>query len=122
MNKGTLYDEDARIKARAAAESINAAQAECLRLDGEIARLEGQRETLAPWLELDVPLETASTAAVTALFGALPLRTDLEQVKTGLGEVGQLCEFTPAGTVDRCPLCGIALDANGVCPKCGYSK
>ena len=50
VNKGTLYDEDARIKARAAAESINASQAECLRLDGEIARLEGQRETLAPWL------------------------------------------------------------------------
>ena len=31
-------------------------------------------------------------------------------------------EFTPAGTVDRCPLCGIALDENGVCPKCGYRK
>ena len=25
-------------------------------------------------------------------------------------------------TVDRCPLCGIALDENGVCPKCGYRK
>ena len=24
--------------------------------------------------------------------------------------------------VDRCPLCGIALDENGVCPKCGYRK
>ena len=26
------------------------------------------------------------------------------------------------GTHDRCPLCGIALDENGVCPKCGYRK
>ena len=25
------------------------------------------------------------------------------------------------GTIDRCPLCGIALK-NGVCPKCGYRK
>lgn len=25
-------------------------------------------------------------------------------------------------TIDRCPLCGIALDKNGVCPKCGYKK
>lgn len=24
--------------------------------------------------------------------------------------------------IDRCPLCGIALDENGVCPKCGYKK
>jgi 6-pyruvoyltetrahydropterin/6-carboxytetrahydropterin synthase len=23
---------------------------------------------------------------------------------------------------DRCPLCGIALNENGVCPKCGYRK
>jgi 6-pyruvoyltetrahydropterin/6-carboxytetrahydropterin synthase len=23
---------------------------------------------------------------------------------------------------DRCPLCGIALDKNGMCPKCGYRK
>ena len=22
--------------------------------------------------------------------------------------------------IERCPLCGIALDENGVCPKCGY--
>jgi len=31
-------------------------------------------------------------------------------------------EYTPRGTVDRCPCCGIALDKNGICPKCGYRK
>lgn len=31
-------------------------------------------------------------------------------------------EYEVCGTVDRCPLCGIALDENGVCPKCGYRK
>ena len=31
-------------------------------------------------------------------------------------------EFDINGTIDRCPLCGIALDENGVCPKCGYRK
>ena len=30
-------------------------------------------------------------------------------------------EYTPARTVDRCPLCGVAL-VDGVCPKCGYKK
>ena len=30
-------------------------------------------------------------------------------------------EYTPAGTMDRCPLCGISL-VDGVCPKCGYRK
>ena len=31
-------------------------------------------------------------------------------------------EYDVSGTRDRCPLCGIALNENGVCPKCGYKK
>ena len=31
-------------------------------------------------------------------------------------------KFEPANKIDRCPLCGIALNENGVCPKCGYKK
>lgn len=31
-------------------------------------------------------------------------------------------EYTPGKTIDRCPLCGIALNEKGVCPKCGYKK
>ena len=32
------------------------------------------------------------------------------------------CEFDPAEERRRCPLCGVSLDANGKCPKCGYKK
>ena len=31
-------------------------------------------------------------------------------------------EYEPQKSVDRCPLCGIALNEDGVCPKCGYKK
>ena len=31
-------------------------------------------------------------------------------------------EYTPSKQIDRCPLCGIALNEKGVCPKCGYKK
>lgn len=31
-------------------------------------------------------------------------------------------EFETKNVIDRCPLCGIALNNNGVCPKCGYKK
>ncbi len=31
-------------------------------------------------------------------------------------------EFETHNKINRCPLCGIALDENGVCPKCGYRK
>ena len=29
-------------------------------------------------------------------------------------------EYEVTKTVDRCPLCGIRLNEEGVCPKCGY--
>ena len=32
------------------------------------------------------------------------------------------CDYTVNRTLDRCPLCGIALSAEGICPKCGYRK
>ena len=31
-------------------------------------------------------------------------------------------EFPIDKTIERCPLCGVALDENGVCYKCGYKK
>lgn len=31
-------------------------------------------------------------------------------------------EFEITGSIERCPLCGVALNENGVCPKCGYQK
>ena len=31
-------------------------------------------------------------------------------------------EFSQRKVIDRCPLCGIALNEKGVCPKCGYRK
>ncbi len=32
------------------------------------------------------------------------------------------CEFETRNNIERCPLCGIALDDNGFCHKCGYKK
>ena len=30
--------------------------------------------------------------------------------------------FVTKNDIDRCPLCGVALNEEGVCPKCGYRK
>ena len=39
---------------------------------------------------------------------------------SGVNTVSQ--EYEVCGTMDRCPLCGIALNEKGVCPKCGWRK
>lgn len=38
------------------------------------------------------------------------------------GANGASQEYEVCGSVDRCPLCGIALTEDGICPKCGYSR
>ena len=40
-----------------------------------------------------------------------------------IGMPGSLNELgLTKNDIDRCPLCGVALDEEGVCPKCGYRK
>ena len=31
-------------------------------------------------------------------------------------------EFSTERNIERCPLCGVALNKEGICPKCGYRK
>ena len=35
------------------------------------------------------------------------------------GENAASQEFIPSAVIDRCPCCGVALNADGICPKCG---
>lgn len=40
--------------------------------------------------------------------------------KSGANKASQ--EYDPKIHFERCPLCGVKLDQNGRCPKCGYQK
>ena len=31
-------------------------------------------------------------------------------------------EYMVSGSVERCPKCGVTLNENGICPKCGFKK
>lgn len=31
-------------------------------------------------------------------------------------------DYEPCGRIERCPICGVALNGTGSCPKCGYRK
>lgn len=94
ITEGELFDDAAYDRAAETAQTICAAEREIGALKAEAGKLRAQQAALAPWLELDVPLDTPSTAEVTALFGTLPAAVEL----TGLeGELGELCALTPAG-------------------------
>ena len=94
VSLGQFFDDGAYAKAETAARELCAIQQELAALASQMGKLQSQRASLAPWLELDVPLETTSTQAVTTLFGSVPTSVDLPALA---GALGELCVLTPAG-------------------------
>mgnify|MGYP003293857761 CR=1 FL=1 len=67
-------------------------------LQAQQAKLEEEREALAPWLGLDVPLDTPSTREVTVLLGTLPASVELSKAEGRLLAVTDLAQLTCAGS------------------------
>lgn len=84
-------------RARETARRVCEAQRELEALANETAKLRAQRGALEPWERLDIPLETSSTDATTALFGALPTGYSVERLTEELGEARDLCAIVPGG-------------------------
>ena len=89
-----LFDENAAQKARGCVAEINGLDARLSAIHAEEGKLAAQRTVLAPWWELDLPLETSSTNQVTIQLGTLPAAVSLEQAQQALGEVGDLAQLS----------------------------
>ena len=67
-------------------------------LRSQQSRLEGQRQELAPWLALDVPLDTPSTREVTIQRGTLPAAVRVDEVRERLLAESGLVLLTHVGS------------------------
>ena len=77
--------------------------------------------TCYPDCRLVVTKETLTTEGMIKIaYDLLKDKLNIAKITFTSGVNAASQEYKPQGTVDRCPLCGIALDENGVCPKCGY--
>ncbi|WBW49528.1 6-carboxytetrahydropterin synthase [Peptoniphilus equinus] len=76
-----------------------------------------------PECRLVVTKETMTVEGMIKIVYDL-LKDDLNIAKITFssGDNAASQEYTVSGEKDRCPLCGILLDENGTCPKCGYKK
>jgi len=97
ISSGDFFDSAAYAATGETVEELCKAKRDLSALESERMKLQAQRESLVPWLGLEVPLETQSTDAVTALFGTLPAAADVSALTGELGEAGELCSLTPAG-------------------------
>ena len=77
--------------------------------------------TAYPECRLVVTKETMTTEGmIKIVYSLLKDKLNIAKLTFTSGVNAASAEFPVNGTMRRCPLCGIALDENGVCPKCGY--
>ena len=93
----------------------------CNTMKGEAFKTE--LATAYPDARLVVTKETMTVdGMIKIVYELLKDKLNIVKLTFTSGVNAACCEFPTDKTMDRCPLCGISLDENGVCPKCGYKK
>ena len=59
---------------------------------------------------------------IKMVYELLKDKLSIAKITFTSGENAACQEYKPSKSIERCPMCGIALDEKGVCPKCGYRK
>ena len=79
--------------------------------------------TSYPDCRLVVTKETMTVEGfIKIVYDLLKDKLNIVKITFTSGDNKGSAEFAPHGSIERCPLCGIALNEQGVCPKCGYKK
>ncbi len=94
VSESDLLDEARAQPAQASAERINEMDRRIAAIRAEENKLIAQKAVLAPWLPLEMPLETGSTGQVTIQLGTLPTVLPLEQAEKRLLAAGELVQLT----------------------------
>lgn len=79
--------------------------------------------TAYPECRLVVTKETMTVEGfIKIVYDLLKDKLNIAKITFTSGVNGATAKFEQKEEQDRCPLCGVKLDKNGVCPKCGYKK
>lgn len=76
-----------------------------------------------PNCRLVVTKETMTVEGMIKLtYDLLKDKLNITKITFVSGDNTAVEEFEIHGSIERCPVCGVALDENGECYKCGYHK
>ena len=93
ITEQALMDPRSYAQAMEEAETLTRGERSLAAIEAERTKTETLRQTLAPWLELDVPLEIRSAGDTVFQFGCLPLNLPIEQAQAA----GELAQLLPGG-------------------------
>ena len=98
LSEGELLSEASAQQARAAARQVNDLARRLAAIRAEMNKLDGQKEVLRPWMDLDLPLETGSTDQVTIQLGTLPAALPMGQAEGEVQAASELAQLTEVYT------------------------
>jgi 6-pyruvoyltetrahydropterin/6-carboxytetrahydropterin synthase len=79
--------------------------------------------TAYPDSRLVVTKETMTVEGmIKIVYELLKDKLNIAKITFSSGVNKASAKFETSSTIDRCPLCGIAMNEKNVCPKCGYKK
>ena len=79
--------------------------------------------TAHPHCRLVVTKETMTVEGmIKMVYRLLKDELNIAKITFTSGDNAATMEYSPIGTHERCPHCGVNLDSDGVCYKCGYRK
>ena len=59
---------------------------------------------------------------IKIVYDLLKEKLNIAKITFTSGVNAGSAEFETKNNIERCPLCSITLNKEGVCPKCGYKK
>ena len=89
----TLLDESGLEAASRIASEINSLEEQIKRVSAEENRQNSLIESYKPWMELDLPLDTAATERSAVIWGSLPARVDLTDVRAAVSSATEEAEL-----------------------------
>lgn len=98
LTRQQLFDGEEQGKQ--AVQQVLEADRQLAALEAQHSKMLTQRAALAPWLELNIPLDTASTQEMVVQFGTVTAGVELEQVQRAVEGASELAQLTQA-SVDR---------------------
>ena len=79
--------------------------------------------TAYPECRLVVTKETMTVEGmIKIVYDLLKDKLNIVKITFNSGDNTASPEFQTERSMDRCPMCGISMGKDGVCPKCGYRK
>ena len=113
VTEGDLLDEGRAREARRAAGEINDLDRRLAAIRAEENKLLAQKEQLAPWKLLDLPLDTGSSGQVTIQLGTLPASVPMGQAEGEVQAASQLAELTEVSAGKDFRYCTLVCHASG---------